>query len=179
MDIPYLPTIPTDSLHRFCAITGLLLMVVPPAYLELRSELYAKEAIHLKAERKIMGLNTKEMILQKDVFILEAYHPQMSDKDDRRRSQYLDSIVKTGLPIKMRSDSAKSTAMRIAKLVIAQQSAIVRLEENGELLNASEDLTRRYIVQAALLGFTGFGMALYGFKTWHRKENAVILNIKD
>lgn len=173
MNLPSLPLIPTDSLHRFCAITGLLLMLVPPTYLDLRSEKFAKEVIHLEAERKIIALTMKETVVQKDELIMQMYQPGLSKRDFRilNHSRYLDSIVGAGLPIKMRRDSAGTIAKRISAAALAQGIALIRLEENGKSLLVSMDLTKRYLFLACLFGAIGGVMTVYGFKTWYRKEN--------
>lgn len=170
--LPSLPTIPTDSLHRFLAITGLLLMIVPTLYLSNRADTVREEVIHLNAERKVLKIQNEVITKRHNDLGFLVFGRDVAGYSKAKLQPLKDSLLKLRKLALIRLDSAEAETKRINRLTTAIDISTIHLNEKDEIIEFNLDRIKRYTFYAGFFFAIGAGMATFGFLRWYDKEKS-------
>lgn len=157
-----LPSLPTDNLYKFCAITGSALALFSLIFL-MQKTFEAKDDLNrVTTESEILRL--KSSYLGTDISRLE------------QRSKHLTNDVNAALAEKRGDDwrSLKDRNTGIAKTLQkvdadTRKLATMRIQLRGKIAH-SKDLVARawiYLAAALIFAFGGLFLASYGFLRWY------------
>ncbi|WP_046245000.1 hypothetical protein [Hymenobacter terrenus] len=169
---PYLPAIPTDSLHKFVAIAGLVLAIVPPAYLWTLSTENALDAIHLSAEVKIVELKYKNLHQESQALI--ATYRQITRRANTLKapSMPVTSAQRLALLNQTAMDSASAAEKQLHELEYQSKIALIRVREKQEVLSFKQTLVDIFRDASWSFVFVGSIISFIGFAWWYGKEGA-------
>lgn len=170
--LPSLPSIPTDSLHRFLAITGLLLMIVPTLYLSNRADTVREEVIHLKAERMVLQIQNEVIYERRKRLTILMFGQDISIVTKRKLKMINDSLNRLKRLVAIGLDSANVENKKINKLSTDIKIAKVRLDEKDEVIRFSLSRIASYTVYSRIFLVIGAAMATFGFISWYKKEKS-------
>lgn len=168
--LPSLPTIPTDTLHRFLALGGLLIIFFPQFYLVNKKNELDEQAIHLKAERDIMSIQRGVIEERKNILYIKITGKDVSKLSYEQIKHYSDSLARTNKLAGISFDSAFAELKRIGRLETQQRITEVHIREKNEIINYNNYKILRYTFYSFICIATGGCIAICGFLLWYRKE---------
>jgi hypothetical protein len=170
--LPSLPSIPTDSLHRFLAITGLLLMIVPTLYLTNKADSVREEVIHLKAERKILDIQSEIITKRRRNLYVRVFGRDVTGYSKGSLQLVKDSLIKLNKMVDITPDSAEVERKKVDKLTTDIKIANVHLDEKDEIIKFNLIRIDSYKFISKIFFFIGLAMASFGFIRWYNKEKS-------
>jgi hypothetical protein len=169
--LPSFPSIPTDSLHRFLAISGLVVLFAPPLYLKNKTAEIQEEVIHLDAEIKVMELHNTVIQGRRTILYTKLFGRDISKQPLSKQKYSMDSISKIGKGAEISIDSALIENDRIVKLTVEQQIAKIHITEKNEIIKLNTTRVSSYIFDTYFCIFYGIVMCCFGFARWYKKES--------
>jgi hypothetical protein len=167
-----IPTIPTDTLHRFLALGGLLIIFFPQFYLVNKRNELDEQAIHLKAERDIMSIQRDVIEERRNILFIKITGKNVSKLSYEQINHYSDSLAKINKFAGISFDSAFIELKRINRLETQQKITEVHIREKNEIINYNNYKVIRYTFYSFIFMATGGCIAICGFLLWYRKEVA-------
>lgn len=170
MQIPSVPTIPTDSLHRFLAITGLLLMFLPLLYLSNKIEEINISVIHVNAERELLGIQMRAVDRKSSSLYRRMFSLDVDSLSPTRRKVVIDSVFKSKKLAFISNDSASSELQKIERFTTENLVLLVKIKEKHDVISAHLTAIIFYLWYAVFYLLVGAVMATLGFGMWYKKE---------
>lgn len=157
-----LPSIPTDNLYKFCAISGVVLLLFGATFPVQKLFDTQNNLDHVKTEGKILTVQISYL-----------------RKDTKRLNSDVDSLEKDttaaeanpgaeDLPsLRARSATAGTTLSAVDKE--GRQLAIVSIKQQGNLDHLRHLVQRMWLYVAAAAAFIlgGLELAFFGFRRWY------------
>ena len=174
MQLPALPVVPTDSLHKFLTITGCLILFVPPFYLYNKIDAIELEVIHVKTERKILDARGSALDYDLKLMNRKIYGTDISKLTPLQQIDYTDSLGRLHKLANTSFDSANVGLDKLLKTAVEQKITGIQLDEKDEIIKQNINSVKEYLELSKRLAATGILMLLPGLVLWFIRENTDI-----
>jgi hypothetical protein len=176
--IPSFPSIPTDSLPRFLAVTGWLVLVAPPIYLTNKVDTIELDTIHVRAEKRIMDIRQTALDNEISLMNIRIYGKDISTLPPLRKMELVDSLANLHKLAGISLDSARIGLAKIAQRSTEQKITEIKLNEKDEIIKQNISSVKEFLSYRHFFLIAGGLMALVGMTVWGVREGIDIILLK-
>lgn len=141
--------IPTDSLYKFFAITGIIMIIMPSVFLDNEVQELILESYNLKIESEILGIE-RDYLIEETTLLKEQIDILESDELNPEKEREL-------------LDETK----RLRELTKQAEIKIVEIENKLELHSILGDRLKILLRELRILIIAGIILMFFGFYFWY------------
>ncbi len=159
---------PTDNLYKFCAITGLIIIIIPTYFTYSQIDKLQLEIIDLETEANVLNVETEQ---------LEKEASQYGNELQKKEKDLQNAQVDEGNPEKLIEviESAKNlTDQNLADVFIKNvqefKKRSIQVDGKKQKMDAKLNALKFYVSFTAFTFIIGTALAFFGFKKWHTMQ---------